>query len=50
MGIAEALAAKSRQGKGEPVGACVARGEVEIGFQQMSELIPVPGIAIGGGL
>ncbi|HSN39495.1 MAG TPA: substrate-binding domain-containing protein, partial [Burkholderiales bacterium] len=30
---------------GERVGAVVARGEAEIGFQQMSELLPVPGIA-----
>ena len=27
------------------MGAVVARGEAEIGFQQMSELLPVPGIA-----
>ena len=29
---------------GERVGAVIARGEAEIGFQQMSELLPVPGI------
>jgi len=29
---------------GEPVAAVVARGEAEIGFQQVSELIQVPGI------
>jgi len=29
---------------GERVGAVVARGEAEIGFQQLSELLPVPGI------
>jgi molybdate transport system substrate-binding protein len=29
---------------GERVGAVVARGEAEIGFQQISELVPVPGI------
>jgi molybdate transport system substrate-binding protein len=29
---------------GERVGAIVARGEAEIGFQQISELLPVPGI------
>lgn len=50
MGIAEQLAAKAKVIKGEPVGACVARGEIEIGFQQMSELMPVPGIDIVGGL
>ncbi|HSQ05933.1 MAG TPA: substrate-binding domain-containing protein, partial [Burkholderiales bacterium] len=46
LGIAEQALAKSRfVGGGERVGAVVARGEVEIGFQQMSELLPVPGIA-----
>lgn len=29
----------------ERIGAVIARGEVEIGFEQMSELLPVPGIA-----
>lgn len=50
MGISEQLAAKVQQIKGEPVGAVVARGNAEIGFQQMSELMPVPGIDIVGGL
>ena len=50
MGIADQLASKVKQIKGEPVGACVARGDIEIGFQQMSELMPVPGIDIVGGL
>ena len=31
-------------GGGERVGAVVARGEAEIGFQQLSELLPVDGI------
>jgi molybdate transport system substrate-binding protein len=34
----------------DPVGEVVARGEFEIGFQQMSELIPVPGIDLVGPL
>jgi molybdate transport system substrate-binding protein len=50
MGIADAIKHKVKQIKGEPVGAVVARGEAEIGFQQMSELLPVPGIDILGGL
>ncbi len=50
MGIADAIAHKVTQIKGEPVGASVARGEAEIGFQQMSELLPVPGIDIIGPL
>lgn len=35
---------------GTPVASLVARGEVELGFQQLSELIHVPGIAIVGPL
>jgi molybdate transport system substrate-binding protein len=34
----------------EPVGAVVARGEAEIGFQQISELLPIPGITLVGPL
>ncbi len=46
LGIADQVLSKSRLiGGGERVGAVVARGEAEIGFQQMSELLPVPGIA-----
>jgi molybdate transport system substrate-binding protein len=46
LGIADQVLPKSRLvGGGERVGAVVARGELEIGFQQMSELLPVPGIA-----
>jgi molybdate transport system substrate-binding protein len=44
--IADQVLNKSRLiGGGERVGAVVARGEAEIGFQQISELLPVPGIA-----
>lgn len=35
---------------GVPVGALVARGEVELGFQQLSELLPLEGIAVIGPL
>jgi molybdate transport system substrate-binding protein len=35
---------------GVPVGTLVARGEVELGFQQLSELISLPGIDLLGGL
>ena len=35
---------------GVPVGALVARGEVALGFQQLSELIPLDGIHIVGPL
>lgn len=45
LGIADAVLSKCRRVTGgERVGAVVARGEAEIGFQQMSELLPVPGI------
>ena len=46
LGIADQVMSKSRLiGGGERVGAVIARGEAEIGFQQISELMPVPGIA-----
>lgn len=46
LGIADQVIGKSRFiGGGERVGAVIARGEAEIGFQQISELLPVPGIA-----
>ncbi|MGV3728945.1 substrate-binding domain-containing protein [Hydrogenophaga sp.] len=35
---------------GVPVGTLVARGEVELGFQQLSELIHVEGITLVGGM
>ena len=45
LGIADQVMSKSRLiGGGERVGAVIARGEAEIGFQQLSELLPVPGI------
>jgi molybdate transport system substrate-binding protein len=50
MGIAEHIRPKVKQVQGEPAGAVVARGEAEIGFQQMSELLPVPGIDVIGPL
>jgi molybdate transport system substrate-binding protein len=52
LGIADAIMGKSRKIKGppsgEPVAAVVARGEAEIGFQQVAELIHVPGISFVG--
>jgi len=50
MGIAEKIQGKIRQVQGEPAGGVVARGEAELGFQQMSELLPVPGIDVIGPL
>jgi molybdate transport system substrate-binding protein len=48
MGLAEALKGKARMVPAEPVGLVVGRGEAEIGFQQLSELMPQPGIDIVG--
>jgi molybdate transport system substrate-binding protein len=52
LGIADQVAGKSRKVRGppsgEPVAAVVARGEAEIGFQQVAELIHVPGISYVG--
>jgi molybdate transport system substrate-binding protein len=49
MGIAAELKTKSRQAPpGVPVGELIARGEVELGFQQLSELLPVAGIEVIG--
>ena len=42
------IRAKSRMIPAEPVGRVVARGEADLGFQQKSELQPVPGIVIVG--
>lgn len=50
LGIADAVKGKSRMIPGEPVAAVVARGEAEIGFQQISELLPVPGVDFVGPL
>ena len=54
LGIANEVAGKSRKVRGppsgEPVAAVVARGEAEIGFQQVSELIHVPGITFVGAI
>ncbi|HEV8211796.1 MAG TPA: substrate-binding domain-containing protein [Vicinamibacterales bacterium] len=50
LGIAAEMSSKSRKVDGEPVGAVVARGEAELGFQQISELRPVPGVEVVGPL
>jgi molybdate transport system substrate-binding protein len=50
LGIADQVQAKSRKVLAEPVAGVVARGEAEIGFQQMSELLPVPGVDLVGPL
>ena len=44
------VAAKGFVVTGEPVGAVVARGGAELGFQQISELLPVEGVRVLGPL
>ena len=48
LGLAEQLAPKSRRIVSERVAAVVARGEVEIGFQQVSEILSIEGAAYAG--
>ena len=54
LGVKDQVAGKSRKVRGppsgEPVAALVARGEAEIGFQQVSELINVPGATFVGAI
>lgn len=48
LGVADQSRKVRGPPSGEPVAAVVARGEAEIGFQQVSELIHVPGITFVG--
>ena len=50
LGIADQVRDKSRRIESERVGAVVARGDAEIGFQQISELLPIAGIDYVGPL
>jgi molybdate transport system substrate-binding protein len=54
LGVADQVAGKTRKVRGppsgEPVAAVVARGDLEIGFQQVSELIGVPGVTFVGAI
>jgi molybdate transport system substrate-binding protein len=50
-GIADRIADRLVEAKpGVPVGGLVARGEADLGFQQLSELLDVEGIEIAGPL
>ena len=50
-GIADAIAPRIVQASpGIPVGTLVVRGEVELGFQQLSELLHMPGLDVVGPL
>lgn len=48
LGIADQIKDRAHMIPGDPVGGVVARGDAEIGFQQISELKPIPGIDIVG--
>ena len=50
MGVWEQIKDKSKRIESERVATIVARGEAEIGFQQVSELLPIPGIDYVGPL
>lgn len=50
LGILGQIKFKCKRIESERVGAVVARGEAEIGFQQISELLPIPGITYVGPL
>ena len=48
LGIEDEMKGKARMIPAEPVAAVVARGEAELGFQQISELLPVAGADLVG--
>ena len=48
LDISDEIRAKSKMIPAEPVGEIVARGDAELGFQQMSELMPIKGIDVSG--
>jgi molybdate transport system substrate-binding protein len=54
LGVADQVAGKSRKVRGppsgEPVAAVIARGEAQIGFQQLAELMNVPGVDLVGAI
>jgi molybdate transport system substrate-binding protein len=50
LGIEDGMKDKARKIPATPVGEIVAKGEAELGFQQISELKPVAGIDIVGPL
>ncbi|MBC9179047.1 substrate-binding domain-containing protein [Pseudoroseomonas ludipueritiae] len=46
LGIAEQVMPKSRRWFPDRIGAVVARGDAAMGLQQISELLPIPGIEV----
>lgn len=50
LGVAEQIKGKTQRIVSERVGTVVARGDAEIGFQQVSELLSIPGVDYVGPL
>jgi molybdate transport system substrate-binding protein len=50
LGVADQVKGKAKRIESERVGAVVARGDAELGFQQVSELLPIEGIEYLGPL
>jgi molybdate transport system substrate-binding protein len=50
MGISEQMNKTARKIYSERVASVVARGEADLGFQQVSELLPIPGVTFIGEL
>ncbi len=48
LGIEKQVQGKARQIAATPVGEVVAKGDAAIGFQEVAELLPVPGITLVG--
>lgn len=50
LGIASQMKTKTILVETGPVGTLIARGEAELGIQQISEILPVPGVELAGPL
>lgn len=48
LGVEDQLKPKAKMVPKVPVGSVVANGEYQLGFQQVSELLPVPGVTFVG--
>ena len=48
LGIEDQMKGKAHMIPADPVGGVVAKGDAELGFQQVAELLPVPGITYVG--
>ena len=48
LGIEDQMKGKAHMIPADPVGGVVAKGDAELGFQQVAELLPVPGITFVG--